>query len=71
GLTVSTAVSQMIKEEGQPIVERWLDCLKAGGSMKPHELLKHVGMDMSKPEAIRKAVTYVGSLIDELEQSYE
>ncbi|HLO11793.1 MAG TPA: oligoendopeptidase F, partial [Pseudoneobacillus sp.] len=47
GLTVSTAVSQMIKEEGQPIVERWLDCLKAGGSMKPHELLKHVGMDMS------------------------
>jgi oligoendopeptidase F len=71
GLTASTAVSQLIKEEGQPAVDRWLDCLRAGGTMKPLELMKHAGIDMSKPEAIRKAVAYVGSLIDELEQSYE
>jgi oligoendopeptidase F len=71
GLTVSTAVSQMIKEEGQPVVDRWLDTLRAGGTMKPLELMKHAGVDMSKPDAIRKAVSYVGSLIDELEHSYE
>jgi oligoendopeptidase F len=71
GLTVSTAVSQMIQEEGQPVVDRWLDVLRAGGTMKPLELMKHAGIDMSKPDAIRKAVSYVGSLIDELEQSYE
>lgn len=71
GLTASTAVAQMIKEEGQPAVDRWLDVLRAGGSMKPLELMKHAGVDMSKPDAIRKAVSYVGSLIDELECSYQ
>jgi oligoendopeptidase F len=71
GLTASTAVSQLIQEEGQPVVDRWLDVLRAGGTMKPLELMKHAGVDMSKPDAIRKAVSYVGSLIDELERSYE
>ncbi|WP_163101095.1 oligoendopeptidase F [Peribacillus alkalitolerans] len=71
GLTASTAVSQLIQEEGQPVVDRWLEVLRAGGTMKPLELLKHAGVDMSKPDPIRKAVSYVGSLIDELERSYE
>ncbi|HDR6310386.1 TPA: oligoendopeptidase F [Bacillus cereus] len=71
GLTASTAVAQMIKEEGQPAVDRWLDVLRAGGTMKPLELMKHAGVDMSKPDAIRKAVSYIGSLIDELERSYQ
>ncbi|MDF9665495.1 oligoendopeptidase F [Bacillus wiedmannii] len=71
GLTASTAVAQMIKEEGQPAVDRWLDVLRAGGTMKPLELMKHAGVDMSKPDAIRKAVSYVSSLIDELERSYQ
>ncbi|MBY7124988.1 oligoendopeptidase F [Bacillus sp. 16GRE42] len=71
GLTASTAVAQMIKEEGQPAVDRWLDVLRAGGTMKPLKLMKHAGVDMSKPDAIRKAVSYVGSLIDELERSYQ
>jgi oligoendopeptidase F len=71
GLTASTAVAQMIKDEGQPVVDRWLEVLRAGGTMKPLELLKHAGVDMSQPDPIRKAVTYVGSLIDELEKSYK
>lgn len=71
GLTASTAVAQMIREEGQPAVDRWLDVLRVGGTMKPLELMKHAGVDMSKPDAIRKAVSYVGSLIDELERSYK
>ncbi|PHA34004.1 oligoendopeptidase F [Bacillus wiedmannii] len=71
GLTASTALAQMIKVEGQPAVDRWLDVLRAGGTMKPLELMKHAGVDMSKPDAIRRAVSYVGSLIDELERSYQ
>jgi len=71
GLTASTAVAQLIQEEGQPAVDRWLEVLRAGGTMKPLELLKHAGLDMSTPEPVRKAVAYVGSLIDELERSYE
>ncbi|QOR64990.1 oligoendopeptidase F [Cytobacillus suaedae] len=71
GLTASTAVAQLIKEEGQPVVDRWLEVLKAGGTMTPLELMKYAGVDMSQPEAISKAVAYVGSLVDELEKSFE
>lgn len=71
GLTVSTAVAQMIQEEGQPAVDRWLEVLRAGGTMKPLDLIKHAGVDMSTPEPVQKAVAYVGSLIDELERLYQ
>lgn len=70
GLTASTAVAKLIKEEGQPAVDRWLEVLKAGGSMSPLELMKLAGVDMSKPDPIRSAAAYVGSLVDELERLY-
>lgn len=71
GLTASTAIVQMIQAEGKPVVDRWLDVLRAGGTKKTQELLSHAGVDMTKPDAISKAVSYVGSLIDELERSYD
>jgi len=71
GLTVSTAVAQKIKEEGKPAVDRWLDVLRAGGTKKPLDLIKQAGVDMSKPDAIKIAVDYVGSLVDQLVKSYE
>lgn len=70
GLTASTAVAQLIQAEGEPAVLRWLEVLKAGGTMKPLELMKHAGVDMSSPDPIRKAVAYVGSLVDQLESSF-
>jgi oligoendopeptidase F len=70
GLTASTAAVQMIQEEGQPAVDRWLSALKAGGTLKPLELMKLANVDLSTPEPIRKAVAYVGSLVDELEKSF-
>lgn len=70
GLTVSTAVAQKIKNEGQPAIEGWLNVLRAGGTMKPLDLIKQVGIDMTKPDAIQDAVAYVGSLIDKLEKSF-
>jgi len=70
GLTASTAVAKLIREEGQPAVNRWLDVLKAGGSMSPLDLMKLAGVDMSRPDPIRSAAAYVGSLIDELERLY-
>ncbi|WP_422656838.1 oligoendopeptidase F [Paenibacillus sp. EC2-1] len=70
GLTASTAVAQLIREEGQPAVDRWLEVLKAGGSMSPLDLMKLAGVDMSQPDPIHKAAAYVGSLIEELETLY-
>ncbi|SFA81784.1 oligopeptidase F. Metallo peptidase. MEROPS family M03B [Lentibacillus halodurans] len=71
GLTISTAMAKKIREEGQPAVDRWLTVLKAGGTMKPLDLAKKAGIDMSNPDAIREAVAYVGELVDDLEKSYE
>ncbi len=71
GLTIGTAVAQAILEEGQPAVDRWLEVLKAGGSKSPMELAQMAGVDMSKPEPIRKAVAYVGSLVDLVVESFD
>ncbi|MET3683189.1 oligoendopeptidase F [Alkalibacillus flavidus] len=71
GLTASTAVSQLFKEEGQPAIDRWLEVLKLGGSKTPQELMKYAGVDMTTPEPIKKAVSYVDSLVTEVEKSYQ
>ena len=70
GLTIGTAVAQAISEEGQPAVERWLTVLKAGGTKSPIELAQLAGVDMTSPEPIRKAVAYVGSLVDLVVDSF-
>ncbi|MEC5423675.1 oligoendopeptidase F [Virgibacillus sp. C22-A2] len=71
GLTVSTAMAAKIQKEGKPAVERWLDVLRSGGTLKPLELIKKAGVDMSKTDAIKEAVAFVGTLVDELEKSYK
>lgn len=70
GLTIGTTVAQAIRSEGQPAVERWLSVLRAGGTKKPLELAEMAGVDMTNPETIRKAVAYVGSLVDEVVKSF-
>jgi oligoendopeptidase F len=70
GLTASTAMAASIREEGQPAVDSWLQVLKAGGTMRPLELMKLAGIDMSEPQPIRHAVAYVGRLVEELEKLF-
>ncbi len=70
GLVAATAMAGLVAEEGEPAVQRWLQVLKAGGTMKPMELLQLAGIDLSSPEPIRAAVAYVGSLVDELEGAF-
>lgn len=71
GLTIATAVADEIKTTGDEAVQQWMEVLKSGGSLSPLQLSKKAGVDMSKPDAIRTAVAYVGSLVDQLEASYE
>lgn len=70
GLTIGTAVAKSVREEGSPAAERWVNVLKAGGTKKPLELAKMAGVDMAKPDPIREAVAYVGSLVDEVVRSF-
>ena len=70
GLVASTAMATLVAAEGPSAVQRWLQVLKAGGTLKPLELMQLAGIDMSSPAPIRSAVAYVGSLIDELELAF-
>ena len=70
GLVAATAMGQRVAEEGAPAVQRWLQVLRAGGTLKPLELMQLAGIDMRTPEPIHGAVAYVGSLIDELERAF-
>jgi len=70
GLVVATAMAQRVAEEGTAAVQRWLQVLKAGGTLKPLELMQLAGIDMRTPAPIHGAVAYVGSLVDELEAAF-
>ena len=70
GLVAATAMGQLVASEGAPAVQRWLQALRAGGTLKPLELMQLAGIDMSTPAPIHDAVAYVGSLIDELETAF-
>jgi oligoendopeptidase F len=67
GLTVSTAMMAHIREEGSAAVKRWLRALKAGGSMKPLDLLQMAGIDFSDARPVHDVASFVGGLVDELE----
>lgn len=71
GLTIGTAVAKAIQEQGQPMVEKWLKVLKAGGTRGPVELAEMAGVDMTNPETIRSAVDYVGALVDGVVASFK
>ena len=47
--------------------EKYLDLLRAGGSKRHAELLKPFGLDARKPDFWSKGLSFIGSLIDELE----
>jgi oligoendopeptidase F len=71
GLVAATAMGQRVAQEGAPAVQRWLQVLRAGGTLKPLELMQVAGIDMGTPAPIHDAVAYVGSLVEELERSFD
>ena len=70
GLVAATALAAKSEREGDAVLSKWLDVLRAGGTMPPLELMRQVGIDLSSPQPIRDAVAYVGRLIDELEAGF-
>jgi oligoendopeptidase F len=71
GLACAAEVAARIQVEGQPAVERWLNTLRLGASRSSLDLARHAGVDMTRPEPVRRAVAWFSSLVDELERSFE
>lgn len=66
GLTVGTAVSLRIEQEGEAAVQDWLDTLALGGTKDPLELSRTAGVDISTEKPLCDTIAYIGSLVDRL-----
>lgn len=56
GFSAATALANMILEEGEPAVKKYLEFLKSGDSDYPLNILKRAGVDMNSPEPISSAI---------------
>jgi oligoendopeptidase F len=53
---------------GEPgAAQRYLDFLKAGGSIYPLEAMEMAGVDLASPEPVERAFGVLGDLVDRLE----
>jgi oligoendopeptidase F len=57
-----------VLNEGAPAVKDWLNVLRAGGSQKPADLAMMAGIDITTDKPLRDTVSYIGGLIDEIEE---
>ena len=68
GFSAATAFAQMIKEEGQQAIERYIKFLKAGNSNYPLAVLKEAGLDMSDVKPIEDALAVFEAYLQRMEE---
>jgi oligoendopeptidase F len=68
GISAANALAEGIVREGQPAAERYLDFLKAGGSVYALDALRVAGIDMGSSEPVERAFDVLEGLIDRLDQ---
>jgi len=64
----SIQLSENIRKEGQPAVDRFTQFLESGSSDYPINILKEAGVDLTSPEPILALVYRMNELIDEVEK---
>jgi len=67
GLCASIALSEQVLHGTDADRDRYLAFLKSGGSKYPMDSLRLAGVDMSKPEPVRKALDSFKGLLDRFE----
>jgi oligoendopeptidase F len=70
GLACGFNAVEAMRAEGQPAVNRWLEALATGTTQPPLDIMLCLGVVMTGPEPIRRAVAFASSLVDELERSF-
>lgn len=64
------ALYSTYRREGESFVPKYLDLLRAGGSLAPGELLAQIGIDIKNPDFWRSGMSVVEGLIDDFEKLY-
>ena len=60
---------QQYIEEGESFVPKYLQLLNAGGSQKPEELLKAIGMDITKDSFWQHGFDFIDKKMTELKDA--
>ncbi|WP_163971896.1 M3 family metallopeptidase [Oceanobacillus halotolerans] len=71
GISASTVMAERIQKEGQAIGKQWTEVLKQGGNKSGLDLYRMAGLEMSTTENLKKAIARVGTIVDELEASFQ
>lgn len=68
GLTIGTAMAKQLEEKPEEVVATWLETLSLGASLSAQDLAQHAGVDVSTDKPLKDTISYVGSLVDQLEK---
>ena len=68
GYCTANALSQMILNEGETAVKRYIEFLQMGSSQYPIDELIHAGVDLNTPAPIEKALALFDRVLDEAEK---
>ena len=71
GISAAHALAKGVREGGQKAVDRYLNFLRAGGSVYPLEALKAAGVDMTSSGPVDKAFAVMARYVDRLESLVE
>ena len=68
GDSLVNSLYAVFKEHSSEFSEKYIDMLKAGGTLRHKELLAPFDLDASDPNFWRKGLSLIENLIDELDQ---
>jgi len=68
GYLFALAIYRRYEQEGDAVVEPYLDVLRAGGSKPPEELARLVGLDLTDPDIWASGIDALSDELDEAER---
>ena len=71
GVSAAIYIALRIINDQDNMKEKYIDFLSKGDTDYPINLLKNIGVDMTKPEVINNAINYFEYLIDEFNKVSE
>ncbi len=67
GISGAHALADGVLDGKEGAVERYINFLKAGGSLYPLDALQSAGVDLTNPEPVEKAFGVLADIVDRLE----
>ena len=67
GFAASQVLANLVKNDGEKAINKYLNFLKAGSSDYPINILKSAGVDMNSPEPVLAITQKMNEILDEME----